>query len=54
MPVKDDFKEFIEILNKHKVDYCVTGAYAVSFHSQARFTNDIDFWMRIPKKNKIK
>jgi len=32
--VNDDFKDFIALLNKHNVDYCITGAYAVSFHSK--------------------
>ncbi|OGS32463.1 MAG: hypothetical protein A2474_07810 [Elusimicrobia bacterium RIFOXYC2_FULL_34_12] len=49
--IKDDFKDFIEILNKHKVDYCITGAYAVSFYSEPRSTRDIDFYIAHTKDN---
>ncbi|MEW5693838.1 MAG: hypothetical protein AB1765_11145 [Candidatus Hydrogenedentota bacterium] len=40
-----DFEDFIRILNKHKVEYCITGAYGVSFHAEPRFTYDIDFYI---------
>lgn len=53
-PIKNDFKEFIEILNKHRVDYCITGAYAVSFHSEPRSTGDIDFYIAHTKDNSKK
>lgn len=43
--VNPDFKAFIEMLNKHKVEYCITGAYAVSFHAEPRYTHDIDFYI---------
>jgi hypothetical protein len=49
--IKDDFKDFIELLNKHKVDYCITGAYAVSFYSDPRSTKDIDFYIAHTKNN---
>ncbi len=52
--IKNDFKEFIELLNKHKVDYCITGAYAVSFHSEPRSTGDIDFYIAHTKDNSNK
>ncbi|HBU70405.1 MAG TPA: hypothetical protein DEE98_08520 [Elusimicrobia bacterium] len=48
---KDDFKDFIELLNKHRVDYCITGAYAVSFYSRPRATEDIDFYIAHTKDN---
>ncbi len=48
------FKEFIEILNKHKVDYCITGGYAVAFHSEPRSTGDIDFYVAHTKANSEK
>ncbi|MCB4791632.1 MAG: hypothetical protein LHV68_07065 [Elusimicrobia bacterium] len=49
--IKDDFRDFINLLNKHKVDYCITGAYAVSFHSEPRATRDIDFYIAHTKDN---
>jgi len=49
--IKDDFKDFIMLLNKHKVDYCITGGYAVSFHSEPRATRDIDIYISHIKDN---
>ena len=47
-----DFKEFIEILNKHGVEYMIVGAYAVMFHTHiSRDTKDIDFWINRTEEN---
>ncbi|MFH1540265.1 MAG: hypothetical protein ABID79_00165 [Elusimicrobiota bacterium] len=47
-----DYAEIIEILNKHKVDYLIVGAYAVIQHTKiSRYTKDIDFWIRDTKDN---
>ncbi|MBK8702354.1 MAG: nucleotidyltransferase [Saprospiraceae bacterium] len=45
MVLNKDFKEFIELLNYHEVQYIVVGGYAVAFHGYPRYTNDIDFWI---------
>jgi len=37
-----DFEDFLKCLNKHKVRYCIVGAFAVIFHSRPRFTEDMD------------
>ncbi len=52
--IKDDFRDFIDLLNKHRIDYCITGAYAVSFHSEPRSTRDIDFYIAPTQTNSIK
>jgi hypothetical protein len=54
MELNQDFKEFIELLNKHKVKYLVVGGYAVGFHGYPRFTGDIDFWIAISSENATK
>lgn len=54
MAEKNDFKEFIDILNKHRVDYCITGGYAVAFHAEPRSTGDIDFYIAHTKANSQK
>ncbi len=54
MELNQDFKEFIELLNKHNVKYLVVGGYAVGFHGYPRFTGDIDFWIAISKDNAAK
>lgn len=51
MELNQDFKEFIELLNEHKVEYLVVGGYAVAYHGHPRYTGDIDFWIAISKEN---
>ncbi|MEM6320006.1 MAG: nucleotidyltransferase, partial [Bacteroidota bacterium] len=46
-----DFREFIELLNEHKVDYLVIGGYAVNYHGYPRYTKDIDFWLWMTEPN---
>lgn len=46
-----DLKEFIGLLNSHKVDYLVVGGHAVAFHGHPRFTGDIDFLIRTTPSN---
>ena len=46
-----DFKEFIELLNAHKVRYMVVGGYAVAYHGYLRFTGDIDVWVEVSQAN---
>ena len=51
MRVEKDFEEFIELLNKHKVQYLIVGAYAMSFHTRPRSTGDIDFFVKSDREN---
>ncbi len=46
-----DFKEFIELLNEHKVRYLVVGGYAVAFHGHPRYTKDLDVWIDLSPEN---
>lgn len=46
-----DFKEFIELLNGHKVRYLVVGGYAVAFHGHPRYTKDLDVWIELSPEN---
>lgn len=54
MDLNQDFKEFIELLNKHEVKYLVIGGYAVALHGYVRTTADIDFWIQRTKENASK
>ena len=45
MKLSSDLKEFIELLNSHKVDYLVVGAHALAWHGLPRYTKDIDFFI---------
>ena len=40
-----DFKDFIELLNAHNVEYLIVGGYALAFHGHPRYTKDIDIWI---------
>lgn len=51
MELDKDFKEFIELLNEHKVKYLIIGGYAVNFHGYPRYTKDIDFWLWMTEPN---
>lgn len=51
MIISPDFKEFIELLNTHNVQYLVVGGYAVAFHGYPRYTKDIDIWINRTPSN---
>jgi hypothetical protein len=46
-----DFREFIEVLNKHQVKYMLVGGYAVILHGYRRTTGDMDIWVKNDKEN---
>lgn len=47
----DDFREFLELLKGHEVEFMVVGGHAVSFHGYPRFTHDIDIVVRPDAEN---
>ena len=51
MLINQDFREFLQLLNEHKVKYLVVGGYAVAFHGHPRYTKDIDLWIDPEKEN---
>ncbi|HXG64052.1 MAG TPA: hypothetical protein VNO70_03030 [Blastocatellia bacterium] len=40
-----DFKEFLQLLNSHKVEYLLVGGYAVIYYGYPRTTGDMDIWV---------
>jgi hypothetical protein len=40
-----DFKEFVELLNAHGVEYLLVGGYAMALHGRPRNTGDLDVWV---------
>jgi hypothetical protein len=46
MEVQRDFRDLLELLNAHKVEYMIVGAYALAFHGAPRYTGDIDIYVR--------
>ena len=45
MRVEKDFEELLRLFNKHKVKYCIIGAFAVGFYGYPRYTKDIDIFV---------
>jgi len=46
-----DFKEFLQLLNDHQVDYLLIGGYAVGYYGYPRATGDMDIWVAIHPDN---
>lgn len=42
MKTEKDYEEFLRLLNKHNVRYCIIGAFALAFHARPRYTKDMD------------
>ena len=46
-----DFQDFIDSLNKSKVEYILVGGYAVVLHGYIRSTGDMDIWVNKTASN---
>jgi hypothetical protein len=46
-----DFKEFLKLLNAHRVEYLLIGGYAVGYFGYPRATADMDIWIAINPEN---
>ena len=46
-----DFLEFLQLLDKHDVDYLLVGGYAVILHGYGRSTGDMDLWINQTLEN---
>ena len=51
MDIRNDFKELLELFNRHKVEYLIVGGYALAFHGAPRVTGDIDLFVRPTNDN---
>lgn len=49
-----DFLDFLELLDKYKVDYLLVGGYAVILHGYGRSTGDLDLWVNQTSENYTK
>jgi hypothetical protein len=45
-------KNFLSILNKHKVEFMLIGGYAVIIYGYERGTADMDIWLKPTNENK--
>ena len=46
-----DFKEFLQLLSAHQVEYLLIGGYAVAYHGYPRATADMDIWIALHPQN---
>jgi hypothetical protein len=46
MEAQSDFKELLELFNKHGVEYLIVGGYALAFHGAPRYTGDLDLLLK--------
>ena len=46
-----DFKDFLQLLHSHQVEYLLIGGYAVGYHGYPRATGDMDIWIAIEPHN---
>lgn len=46
-----DFREFVELLIKHKAEYLIVVGYAVGIHGYPRYTGDLDIWLNPTDEN---
>lgn len=49
--MNSDFKDLLRLLHEEKVEYLVAGGYAVIYHSQPRYTKDLDIWIKPSLEN---
>ncbi|HLW20296.1 MAG TPA: hypothetical protein VKX33_08235 [Cyclobacteriaceae bacterium] len=54
MIFEQDFIDFIELLNLHRVEYMVIGAHALAYHGRPRHTGDLDVWIKPSEENASK
>lgn len=46
-----DFKEFLQLLNSHRVEYLIVGGYAVGYYGYPRATADMAVWINAAPQN---
>jgi predicted nucleotidyltransferase len=46
MEAQQDFRELLELLNTHAVEYVLIGAHALAYHGAPRYTGDMDIYIR--------
>ena len=52
MEVSSDYESLFKTLNKFRIKYLLIGGYAVIYHTEPRYTKDIDIWIS-PDSNDV-
>jgi hypothetical protein len=51
MEVQPDFRDLLELFNKHQVEFLLVGGYALAFHGAPRYTGDMDIFVHASSLN---
>lgn len=51
MGLNRDYAEMFSALNAHNARFLVVGGYAVIFHTEPRYTKDMDIWVDRDRRN---
>ena len=51
LPISEDLKELLRLFQFHHVEFVVVGAHAIAFYSRARFTEDLDLFVKRSQDN---
>ncbi len=51
MKVEKDYEDFLKLLNKNNVKYCIIGSFALAFHAKPRYTKVMDILIEPSVKN---
>jgi hypothetical protein len=46
-----DFRDLLELSNRHQVRYLIVGGFAVAVHGSPRYTKDLDIWLDVSPDN---
>jgi len=49
-----DFRDLLQCLNGAGAKYLIVGAYAVIYHTEPRYTKDLDIWIEPSPENALK
>ena len=51
MLTSSDFRELLNLFEKHNIRYLVVGGYAVMKYSEPRYTKNLDLWIATDPEN---
>src|SRR5262245_36129026 len=52
--LNEDYREFIALLNSHRVKFLIVGGISFGFHAQPRYTKDLDVWISRDGRTAVK
>ena len=54
MEVQPDFRDLLELFNRHQVEFMLVGGYALAFHGAPRYTGDMDIFVHTSSTNAMR